>query len=145
MGQLWRTWNCPKVSKLQDCHEEFFQMLKFRDPSSCKKIEKPFLERYFTEIQLGAAIISVWDRSITALRGYQKNEEETKQKIESLGRQWTKVRIDHASFNSVGLLLLEFVCLKHGAKWHARDQKAWIWALQIIQNALYIGASSRLI
>ena len=140
--QLWSTWSA--VNKLSDCHQEFYETLRHRDPSSCKKIVQPMTVRYFTDVQLGGAIVNVWDKAITAMRHFHHDEEKAVAHIQRLGKPWLEygVKVDHGSFNSVGLLLLEFVSSKHGSKWHARNQQSWIWALEIIHQALYEGATS---
>ena len=52
------------------------------------------------------------------------------------------VEVDESTFNCVGMLLMEFTMTRHGSKWHSRNQKAWVWGLQIIHGALYDGCSA---
>ena len=131
------------VNKLQNWHQEFYETLRHRDPSSCKKIVQPMTVRYFTDVQLGGAIVSVFDKAITAMRYYNSDTQAAVAQLRKLGAPWLEygVKVDRGSFNSVGMLLLEFVSSKHGTKWHSRSQQSWVWALEIIHQALYEGAT----
>ena len=149
--QLWRTWK--HCNKLTQEYEEFCEKLKLRDPKSFKQIIEPYSNKMFTGVQLGRSIINIWDKAFNHIRYFNNynnnnNQKQEKQeiicnKIKSLGLIYRDYQIDRSSFDSAGLLLLEMVIKQHGngKKWHERNQKAWVWSLEIINDLLYKGAN----
>lgn len=132
--------------KLTDCQKEFFDTFKFRDSLSCKNIIKPFQGRNLTQIQLIAQVINIYDKSISLLRKYYKEKDQqiALKKIENFGKKWKDQipKIDRESFDAAGLLILELIANRFGidSKWNSTLQKAWIYELDCINNALYQGS-----